>query len=251
MAMLNVRVEDHIYERIKELAEDEGLSLSEYVRDRLLEIAVPISERIEHGDEPAPESLNIRDRMVLSLLHRILARVAREATSGEDLEEDHQLKKAEILESGFTGEYWLEVAGFETELSKSDSRRVIEILQMFRIITFSIQHLEKEGSPVSPEIVRKLEFRGFDHNDTLEGHMARYVRFLMRDEHHWTELKPQTLKHDNGNSHMPTLETYLRMLAEFRRIMKPRERSYSPDDYLLSLEELDRLVKAQVHPSYR
>lgn len=249
MAVLNVRIDDEAYDQLKELADNEGASLSEFVRDKLLEFVVPVSR--EHGDEPAPESFNTRDRLVLSLLHRILARVLPDDANGEDGDEEYQLQKAQILESGFAGEYWFEVAGFETELSKQDCRRVIDILQMFRIITFSIQRLAKDGVPIEDKLAERLRFRGFDHNDALEGHMARYVRYQMRDENRWQELQPQAAESDNGNSHMPVLAVYMRMLTEYRRIMRGREGSYDRDDYLLSAAELRRIEEATIHPSHR
>jgi len=249
MAILNVRLDDDAYSRLKELAESEGASLSEFVRDRLLEFVVPLPT--EHGDEPAPESFSTRDRLVLSLLHRILARVLPEDANGEDGDMDYQLQKARILESGFAGEYWFEVAGFETELSKQDCRRVTDILEMFRIITFSIQRLQKKGEKFDKRLLSDLRFRGFDHNDALEGHMARYVRYQMRDEDRWEELQPQVAEADNGNSHMRMLETYMRMLTEFRRIMKARARRFDRDAYFLTMDELKAIDAASVHPSNR
>lgn len=119
---------------------------------------------------------------------------------------------------------------------------------MFRITTYNISDLEKEGTPVPEELAHQFEFRGFDHNDALEGHMASYVEFLIRDGERWTELQPQLEWHDRGNSHMPMLATYLRMLSEFRRIMEGRKRGVRRLDYLLSLEELERIADAQVPP---
>ena len=72
--------------------------------------------------------------------------------------------------------------------------------------------------------------------------MADYVKFLMRDGERWTELQPQLERNDRGNSHMPMLDTYLRMLSEFRRIMDSRKRGVRRLDYLLSLEELERIA---------
>lgn len=252
MAVLNIRVDDHVRDQLKELADVEGVTLSEYVRDLIMEAVVPVYEReVKHGDEPAPESLRIIDRQVLSLLHRILARVLPEEANDVDGDVDYQLMRAKLLEEGFTGEYWFETAGFRTELSKRDCGRVLDILDMFRIITYSIDHLAKEGLPVEKELVSQLEFRGFDHNDALESHMADYVEFVMRDDR-WTELKPQLERNDNGNSHHRTLDTYLRMLAEYRRIMDSRERgNFRPTDYLLSSEELQQIADGRVHPSNR
>lgn len=252
MAVLNIRVDDRVRDQLRELADDQGVSLSEYVRDLLMEAVVPVFERqVEHGDEPPVESMQIVDRQVLSLLHRILARVLPEDANDVDGDLEYQLRRAKILEEGYTGEYWYETAGFRTELSKRDCGRVSDILQMFRIITYSIQRLAKDGTPVSEDLAYQLAFQGFDHSDSLEGHMASYVNFLMRDGEHWTELKPQLERADNGNSHSPELDTYLRMLAEYRRIMDSRERGSSRRAYLLSAGELGQIADAQVHPSNR
>jgi len=252
MAVLNIRVDDRVRDQLKEMADIEGMSLSELVRDLIMEAVVPVYEpEVEHGAEPAPESMRIADRQMLSLLHRILARVLPEDADDVDGDPEYQLMRASILEEGYTGQYWYETAGFRTELSKRDCDRVSDILQMFRIITYSIEHLATEGAPVDEDLAFHLEFWGFDHNDALESHMANYVDFLMRDGDRWSELKPQLARHDNGNSHSRMLATYLRMLAEYRRIMDSRERGFSRTDYLLALDDLQRLSEARIHPSNR
>lgn len=251
MAVLNIRVDAEVRDQLREMADNEGVTLSEVVRDLLMEALVPVYEReVKHGDEPAPESMRIFDRQVLSLLHRILGRVLPEDANGVDGDLDYQLMRARLLEAGYAGEYWYEVAGFNTELSKRDCQRVSDILQMFRILTLSIGHLSKEGTPVDAKLALELEFEGFDHNDALEGHMASYVEFLMRDDH-WMELRPQLERNDNGNSHSRVLDTYLRMLSEYRRIKDSRERGVSGLDRLLSAEELEQIAAARVHPSNR
>lgn len=251
MAVLNVRVDDHVRDRLKEAADSEGVTLSEYIRDLLMEAVVPVYEAdVRHGDEPAPESLRTIDRQVLSLLHRILARVLSEDANDVDGDLEYQLERAKILEQGFAGEYGMEFAGLRTELSKRDCGRVSDILQMFRVITFSIDHLEEEGTPVDGQLALRLKFRGFDHNDALEGHMAAYVKYQMRDNR-WSELKLQIERSDRGNSHSPMLGTYARMLAEFRRVMDSRKRGFDRYDYLLTLDELQQIADAQVHPSNR
>jgi uncharacterized protein len=106
---------------------------------------IPVYEPpVRHGDEPAPESMRIADRQVLSLLHRILAHVVPEGNS--EIDPRSQLNSARVIQSGFTGEYWREVAGFRTELSKRDCERVLDILDMFRMITFSIRSWKKTGA---------------------------------------------------------------------------------------------------------
>ncbi len=257
MAVLNIRVDDRVRDQLKELADDEGVTLSEFVRDRLMESVVPVYDDEVEGaprrsEEPAPESMRLFERQVLSTLHRILARVLPEHANDVDGDPDYQLMRARILEDGFTSEYSYEVAGFRTELSRRDCRRVIDILQMFRILTYSITHLEKEGTPVDEELARALEFQGFDFNDSLEGHMDDYVKFQMRAGDRWTELRPQMERTDGGNSHWPMLDTYMRMLSEYRRIMDGRDRgSFERLDYLLSAEELQQIRDARIHPSRR
>jgi uncharacterized protein len=251
VAVLNVRVDDEVRDQLKEIADAEGLTLSEYVRNLVLAAVVPVRKPVvNHGDEPAPESMRTIDRQVLSLLHRILARVLPEDANDVDGDRDYQLKRAMILEEGFAGEYGMEFAGVRTELSKRDCERVLDILDMFRVITFSIDHIAKDGTPVDEELAFQLRFLGFDHNDAIEGHMATYVEYLMREDR-WSELKPQIKESDRGNSHARMLDTYGRMLAEYRRIMDSRERGFGRFDYLLTLEQLQQIAVASVHPSNR
>jgi len=47
------------------------------------------------------------------------------------------------------------------------------------------------------------------------------------------------------------LDTYMRMLAEYRRIMNRRKRGFDRYDYLLTLDELQQIADASVHPSNR
>jgi len=252
MAVLNVRLDDDDYGKLKELADGEGVSLSEYVRALLLEAVVPVQEQSElQGDQSAPDTFSVRDRVTLSLLHRILARVLPADADGPEGNAAYQLMKAEILEAGYTGQYWWEVAGMETELSKRDCKRVVDILEMFRILTYSIERIERGEKRIDGGLADALRYKGFDHNDSLEGHMARYVRFLMGDGEHWVELIPQVEDADRGNSHMQVLEVYLRMLTEYRRIMDSRKDRSSRDAYFLSKDELQRIADAQVHPSNR
>lgn len=254
MAVLNIRVDDALRDQLKEIADGEGVTLSEYVRDLLLEVVVPVHEQeSRHGDEPAPESMRIIDRKMLSMLHRILARVLPANANDVDGDLEYQLERAKVLEEGFTGEYWMEVAGFRTELSQRDCGRVSDILQLFRVITYSIEHLAKTGSPVNEDLKFRLEFRGFDHNDGLEGQMAAYVEFQMLEDDRWTELRPQIKRNDNGNSHSRMLDTYMRMLTEYRRIKDSRKRGADSGrySYLLTENELKLIAEAQVHPSNR
>lgn len=251
MATINVRIEDHVRESLNELAAAQGVSLSEYIRDLLREAAVPITDRDEarSGDEPAPETLQFIDRKVLSLLHRILGRVLPEDAEGSDGNRDYQLARARVLEKGFTGEYWMEAVGFSTELSPRDSGRVHDILQMFQVLGDNLARTSDTEDAVGADEHDTLTFQGFDHNHSLEGHMASYVRHLV-DDGRWEGFQPLLTK-NGGNSHMPMLDIYSRMVAEYRRIMDSKERRYSRADYHLSTDELKAIAAAAVHPSHR
>jgi uncharacterized protein YfbU (UPF0304 family) len=187
------------------------------------------------------------DRKVLSTLHRILGYVA--PPGAEDADLPYHLSRARVLEQGFTGEYWGEASGFATELSKRDSRRVMDILQMFHILTISVKRHAAE-TDIEPDLATQLAYRGFDHNDALEGQMASYVEHLMSGGR-WSELRPFIEESDGGNSHMEMLDTYGRMVAEYRRIMDSRERRYARDEYFLSLAELQAIADARIHQSRR
>lgn len=252
MAVLNVRVDDRIRDELRVMADGEGVTVSEYVRDLVMAAIVPGYEPDEvNGSETAPpDSMRIADRQVLSLLHRILARVLPEDNDDIDGDKAYQLERAQVIEAGFTGEYWREVAGFRPELSKRDCGRVLDILDMFRIITFSLRRLGRGEATVDEDLRYTLQFRGFDGNDGLESHMASYVEFLMSDGR-WAELQEQVDLNDGGNSHTLMLDTYMRMVAEHRRIKAGRDRGFNPEDYLLSLAELHQIAAARVHPSRR
>ncbi|MFD2840558.1 hypothetical protein ACFSYH_08240 [Populibacterium corticicola] len=121
MAVVNIRVEDHVRDLLKRKADDEGVTLSEYVREVLVAAIIPVgtAATTEHGDEQAPETMTLFKR------------------------------------------------------------------------------------------------------------------------------------HDGGNSHIPTLAWYSRLLAEYRRIMDARERGHTRESYLLSAAELRQVKDARTHPSTR
>lgn len=71
-----------------------------------------------------------------------------------------------------------------------------------------------------------------------------YVEFLMSDDR-WAELHQQWKSNDDGNSHALLLDTYMRVVAEHRRIKAGRDGGFHREDYLLSLDELQRIADAR------
>lgn len=253
MPTITVRLDDDTRDALQQRADAERATVSDFVRDLIREQVVSVRADDDVTSEvPVPESLSVHDRRTLSLLHRILARVLpEEADDGNgDGDAAYQLERAEVLEKGFTQEYRVEFAGISTELSNRDCKRVMDILDMFRIARYSLTELEKAGTPGGEELVEDLRFWGFDHNDPLEGQMADYVRHLVADDR-WSEQADFIDGPTGGNSHSPTLGRYLRMLAEYRRIRAGRPWSGRRDAYLLTADELTAVAAARTHPDNR
>lgn len=251
MPTITVRLDDDTREALQQRADAERVTVSDFVRDLIREQVVKVRADDDATSEvPVPKSLSLHDRRTLSLLHRVLARVLPEDANDVDGDAAYQLERAEVLEKGYTQEYWVEFAGISAELSNRDCKRVMDILDMFRIARYSLSELEKAGKPAGEELVEDLRFGGFDHNDPLEGQMADYVRHLVTNDR-WSEQVAFINGPTGGNSHSPTLERYLRMLAEYRRIRAARPWSGRRDAYLLSVDELMAVAAAQTHPDNR
>jgi len=256
MTTINLRIDEATRRLLEEQAATNGLSISEYVRNLINEAVVPLRSEVDpdkSGDEPSPEHFEFFERKVLSMLHRIMARVMsdddrqHDAASG-DGEPSDQYRLAEVLERGFTAEYWYEAAAFSRELSPRNCRRVNDILEMFRVAGVSIQRLEEDGTPVDRRLREVLTFRGFDHNRPLELQMSMYLTHMVEDGR-WEEVG-DLLEQTRGNSHSPMLETYDRMVSEYRAIKKNKDR-VPTSSHLLSTDELQRIAHAWVHPSNR
>lgn len=250
MPTITIRLDDDTREALQQQANSANVTVSDFVRDLIREEVMDLRSSEERGQGLAPDSLSPKDRHVLSLLHRILARVLPEDANGEEGNLEHQLTYARVLEEGFTGEYPAEFAGISTELSKRDTERVLDILDMFRIIDYSIDRLKHTGTAVDEGLVTALSYRGFDFNDSLEHKMAEYVKHLIATDR-WTERADFVKGATRGNSHSRLLPMYLRMVAEYRRIMARRGPALGRDDYWLSEEELRAIAAERVHPDNR
>ena len=248
MATLTVRIDDETRDLLDEQAGEAGMNLSDYIRSLLREAVVPVSRRGDSSDL-TPETLSPHDRHSLSLLHRILARVLPEGAGDTDGDSEDQLGLARVLEAGYTNEYWVEFAGVSEELSKKNCVRVMDVLDMFRILDHSIERLKKDGVELDAETISRLRYSGFDHNDALEGKMADYVEHLIAKDK-WTEQADFVNGPRGGNSHMRMLPTYQRMLDEYRRSNERRSR-VSRLDYELTQEDLVAIADATVHPDNR
>lgn len=237
MATITLRIDDRTRDEVEAVARGRGVSVSELLRHAIDDL---LGRDVELRHEEAPTSLTMYERRMLALQHKILASLA-----GEPVEEDgdYHVSRVEVLDAGYTAEYSEEFLALESELSRRDSGLVWDILDMFRFLKDSAERLGLD--PVPPA----LTFRGFDANDSFESRLRRYAQFLISTGR-WTDMAEHFDRaHEDGNSHMPMLATYRRMLDVFQPIWKAKAgRGFSPDGLLLTTDELDQVLKAWPYP---
>ncbi len=123
---------------------------------------------------------------------------------------DYYGRHRTALEEGYTLHYdWLFEHLYD-ELPVDDCREVLNILDMYRAITYSYKGLQETQKKQIPQAW--LEFRGFDGNE--EAHRVGYVRYFVVQLERYQELKYGKDDAD-FNSHMPTLGKYRAMLREW------------------------------------
>jgi hypothetical protein len=151
MPTITLRLDDATKEELEALARSRGQSLSDLIRSAL--DGLLMRNKDEDRLDITPRSLTAVERQQLALLHRILARVV-----GDDNDVDgdkaYQLERAQVLEEGFVGEYSMEFCGISPELSARDSKFVVDVLDLFRIVTFSIMKLEADGVEFGEDLAR-------------------------------------------------------------------------------------------------
>lgn len=118
--------------------------------------------------------------------------------------------RVEILERGFAVRYEDLFAGIDDdEVSKVDGRFVMDVLDMFLMFENSPAHGLPAVKAASPN-----RFMGFDGNHETSL-VAQADFFFGRGQ--WSMLK----RFAGLNSHMPMRETYAKMIARWRQVMKP------------------------------
>ncbi|WP_309133471.1 YfbU family protein [Cellulomonas sp.] len=235
MATITLRVDERVRDELDAVARARGVTVSDLVRGYI---------EAQHGggdDRLAaapPRTLALEQRHALVLMHRVLAKIG-----DDDYPPGHHERAIEALTSGYTAEYGEEFAGYSREMPRRDCELVWEILNMFSDVTTSLSRLPAdERSQLTDTEVRRLEFQGFDANDTLESTMLSYARYLI-DGGKWKELAPYfDGKHKDGNSHVQMLGRYQRQLDVYRPIASQLARTFDLRD--LTLEELRAIAAA-------
>lgn len=122
------------------------------------------------------------------------------------------------LENGFSLHYSDLSESLNDELSEEQCKEVLDILDMYRSITFGLRDLD--GGDALRNHPR-AKFIGFDGNN--EGQLMAYVRYFIVDLERYDELKEGKLP--SFNSHMRMLPTYQRMLERWKPNIKKFELS--------------------------
>ena len=121
-------------------------------------------------------------------------------------------------------------------------REVVDILDMWSFIEFAYDKLDdderRQLSADAEPFGQNPRFRGFDGNNESE-HMS-VAMFLVNQLDRFQEFKGRSF-----NCHHPSLDTHRRMLAVFEPLRVSL--ANSP----LSVKQLTKILKEQVHPSRR
>jgi uncharacterized protein YfbU (UPF0304 family) len=219
MATITLRLDDQVRDDLEQLARNQGVTLSELLRVTLMRLVGRDADTPPH----VPPSLEITQRHTFRLLHKLMAEV------GPEDERDYHRRQAEVIEEGFTADYYSVFGGIVfPEMTKTDAELVYDLLDAFTVLESSLDKLDDDARAALGEGAEyALRFRGFDHNDSQELRLAGFAKHLIDDgrwssmAHHFDE------EHEGGNSHMPTLSFYRRVLAAYKAVLQERKRTVS------------------------
>jgi uncharacterized protein len=241
MATITLRLDDWTRDEVERLAQAQDTTISELLRSKINEL---LGKDVDLPRADAPRSMSLTQRRTLALLHEMLALLK----SDEDAA--YHRRRMQVLESGFTAEYGDEFIAIGPELTPTDCSLVWDILDMFSVLESSVTRLSPdELAELGEDGERVLSFRGFDGNDARESRMLDYVKYLI-DTRRWTNLAEHLSDaQEQGNSHMPVLATYQRMLRAFKPIWDGKlSRGTGREALDLTIVELRQVLDARRYP---
>ncbi|HEV2294569.1 MAG TPA: YfbU family protein [Tepidisphaeraceae bacterium] len=173
--------------------------------------------------------LDIKDRLILVNQCRILRALYPD-------EAGYYSKAETVFSRGYELNYgWVSEFVDPEPMDEKECREVHDILSMFRALGDSYNQLaDKSGIEE-----REVRFLGFDGNN--EGRQLGYADFIINQEGGYQESKVGVAG-DGLNSHMPTLDTYRRML----KVWKPLKEKYT-----LKKADIEKIVAERIHPENR
>lgn len=237
MATITLRLDDQVRDDLEQLARNQGVTLSELLRVTLMRLVGRDAGTPLH----VPPSLEITQRHTFRLLHKLMAEV------GPEDERDYHRRQAEVIEEGFTADYYSVFGGIVfPEMTKTDAELVYDLLDAFTVLESSLDKLDDdERAALGEGAEYALRFRGFDHNDSQELRLAGFAEHLI-DDGRWSSMAYHfDEEHEGGNSHMPTLSSYRRVLAAYKAVLHERKRTVSDlEAYRFDAEALRQVLAA-------
>jgi len=175
--------------------------------------------------------LSIYERQVLINQLEILKKLNDDSSDEKDFN-----NKIEALKSGYELHYQdvFDEISDET-LSYDECREVLNILEMFRGIIFSYNHLKQEQKLLKLT-TEDVKFDGFDGNN--ETKQMLYTKYFISDLNRYSEIQKLCGNDFDYNSHCPKINTYRIMLDIWNRY---RQSLNNP--YLMSEEEICNLIQ--------
>lgn len=159
------------------------------------------------------------ERWILYNQYRII-----ELLTDDEHEENRAREAQTVLKDGYTTLYRTYCPAYDDGVSEDLCREVFDILNLFRIMKFS-------NTGVDP---KRLRFPGFDGNDETELKCLSFAKFFCDELEE--KRYPEIERPDDFNSHMPMLDAYRAMLAEWRRMRSP--------GLNLTKEQVERILEA-------
>lgn len=144
-----------------------------------------------------------------------------------DPDNDGWEKSAEIVACGYELEYTTiseHIYKDPYTLSSEDCMEVLDILDMYDTMQRVVTGL---GSS-SPVQLDRVHFLGFDGNN--ETSQMAYARFSVEEMGRFVDMS----RTSDLNSHMPSLQKYRRMLAEWKRLSNPHSLDADNIELILS-----------------
>lgn len=174
-----------------------------------------------------PETLSIVERQILANQFKILSKLGGEGVDTEDYQ-----TKIEILENGYTEQYY-EIFDVDTEeIPIEICEETSQILNMYRRINTAIGELTADERAEFD--LEKIKFEGFDANNDPHYH---YMIFMVDRMKIWREYRGEYV-----NSHSPfTLPKYQKMLDYQNYLL-------DNDQYHMTKEDLENLIDMIANP---
>lgn len=240
MQTITLRVPDDLRTLIAEAAEANGQSQSDYMR-QAIEVHV---KRVDpkHDRQPTEKNITLTsyERASLILQHQALLAAQGHLPKESYAPEWHE-RAIKVLERGYEGEYPQLFPSHAEALNAYDCELVWDILDMFRVIHFSVEALGENGwDAIGVEHADRFgKFKGFDYQRERESQMAGYTEYLVKSGR-WTEQEELVKK--GTNSHRQMLPTYQSMLGAFKPVWREAVRGGGHSH--LSTQDLRKILLA-------